>query len=144
MYSAVEVAKFIISYCTDMGNPISNLKLQKILYFLQVYYVRNNGWLFPEEIYAWQHGPVVPEVYYMFSGYGAAKIRNRYSTEIDYGTQEHLLPIIERLRNINPWELVDMTHVENGPWDLVYNKGFNIAGIIERQLLLQDNTDLGV
>lgn len=143
MYSAVEVAKYVISYCTDSGNSISNLNLQKILYFLQVFYVRKGGLLFFEEIYAWQHGPVIPEVYYMFSGYGAAKIQNRYDTELDSGTQEHIIPIIEKLRNIAPWELVEMTHVKNGPWDLVYNAENNI-GIIEKELLSLDNTDLGV
>lgn len=144
MYSAIEVAKFVISYCTDMGSSISNLKLQKILYYLQVFYVRNGSFLFPEEIYAWQHGPVIPEVYYMFSGYGASKIQNRYFTEIDRGTEVHLLPIIEQLRNISPWELVNMTHAPGGPWDLVYNKGIDPTGVIDRRLLLKDTTNLGV
>ena len=37
MYSVIEVAKYVISYCMEKGNPISNLQLQKMLYYLQVY-----------------------------------------------------------------------------------------------------------
>lgn len=127
-----------------MGTPVSNLQLQKILYFLQVAYAKSGFSLFREEIYAWQHGPVVPEVYYMFSGYGASKIQNIYTTEIDQGTQSHIIPIIEHFRKINPWNLVEMTHVPNGPWDIVYNRKIDPQGIIDRRLLAEDTTDLGV
>lgn len=143
MYSAVEIAKFIISYCMDMGTPISNLQLQKILYFLQVAYVRWGQVLFFEEIYAWQHGPVVPNVYYKFSGYGASKIQNVYDTDIDAGTQSHIMPIIEFLRRIDPWTLVEMTHKKDGPWDLVYNQKIDPVGAIDRRLLTRDTTYLG-
>ena len=144
MYNAIEVAKYVISYCTDLGAPISNLKLQKILYYLQVHYVKNGSVLFWEDFYAWQHGPVIPEVYYLFSGYGASKIQNRYITQIDRVTEVNILPIIEKLRNIAPWELVNMTHVQGGPWDMVYNKGIDTTGLIDKRLLLRDPTDLGV
>ena len=143
MYSAVEIAKFIISYCMDMGTPISNLQLQKILYFLQVFYMRKGFPLFEEEIYAWQHGPVIPEVYYMFSGYGASRIQNRYAIELDPATEAAILPIIEKLRVLDAWTLVRMTHEENYPWDMVYNKGVDPTGVIDKRLLSRDHTDLG-
>lgn len=144
MYSAIEIAKYIISYCTDLGTPISNLKLQKILYYLQVYYVRSGSLLFYEDIYAWQHGPVIPEVYYMFSGYGASSIQNRYILSIDHAVESHINPVIEKLRMISPWDLVDMTHAHGGPWDIVYNKGIDPTGLIDKRLLTADTTDLGV
>ncbi len=143
MYSVIEIAKLVISYCMEMGTPISNLQLQKILYFLQVYYVRKGFPLFKEEIYAWQHGPVVPEAYYMFSGYGASKIQNVYSTEVSQADQASILPIIEKLRIIDPWELVNMTHRKGQPWDLVYNGKLDPTGLIEKRLLEMDDTDLG-
>ena len=43
MYSAVEVAKYIIWYCKRQGYSISNLKLQKILYFVQASFLVNQG-----------------------------------------------------------------------------------------------------
>lgn len=144
MYSVIEVAKFVISYCMKMGTPISNLHLQKILYYLQVFCARLGYDLFEEDIYAWQHGPVIPEAYYMFSGYGASKIQNTYPTEISQEIQENILPIIERLRTVSPWTLVDMTHKPGMPWDQVYNGKINSTGVISKELLRTDDTDLGV
>lgn len=144
MYSAIEIARFIITYCTTKETPVSNLQLQKILYFLQVAYVKRGFPLFREEIYAWQHGPVVPEVYYMFSGYGASKIQSIYTTEIDQETQSYIIPIIEHFRQINPWNLVEMTHAPNGPWDIVYNRKIDPQGVIDKRLLAEDITNLGV
>lgn len=35
MYSAMEITKYIINKCTKEKHPISNLQLQKILYYIQ-------------------------------------------------------------------------------------------------------------
>ena len=43
MYSAIDVAKYIIWYCKRQGYRISNLKLQKILYFVQASFLVNQG-----------------------------------------------------------------------------------------------------
>ena len=63
MYSALNVAKYIIDKCTRENYPISNLQLQKILYYIQREFLQRGPKAFPEEIEAWQFGPVVPEVY---------------------------------------------------------------------------------
>lgn len=144
MYSAIDVAKYVITYCMEMLTPISNLQLQKILYYLQVYYLKRGYALFKEEIFAWQHGPVVPEVYYVFSGYGASKIQNIYASDIDPKDTAHIDPIVEKLRLLDPWELVNMTHRPNQPWDRVYNGKIDKEGLIDKRLLVMDTTDLGV
>lgn len=144
MYDVIEVARFVISYCMAKGTPVSNLQLQKILYYLQVYCRRNGVDLFRQDIYAWQHGPVVPEAYYRFSGYGASKIQNLYSTEIEQRIKDMIQPVIEKLRKIAPWELVNMTHKSTMPWDMVYNGKVDPTGLIDRRMLDMDNTDLGV
>lgn len=143
MYNVIEVAKFVISYCMSMGTPVSNLQLQKILYYLQVYFLRRGFPLFDADFYAWQHGPVVPEVYYMFSGYGASSIQNVYSTELDQGTQANTMPIIERLRLLDPWSLVRMTHEKDQPWDRVFNGKIDPTGLMDKRLIAMDTTFLG-
>lgn len=32
-YTAVDIAKYIVSYCSGKHRPVSNLKLQKMLYY---------------------------------------------------------------------------------------------------------------
>lgn len=142
MYSAVEIAQFIITFCTNIGAPVSNLQLQKILYYLQVHFAKNGKRLYEEDIYAWQYGPVIPEIYYLFSGYGACKIANRYQTNIEPDVQREIEPIIQRLIQISPWNLVEMTHEIGGPWYVAYNDGLGVNSIIDFENLVTDSANI--
>ena len=71
MISAIQVAQYLLALAHSKGDQISNLKLQKLLYYLQGFsLVVNNKPLFPEAIEAWTHGPVVASVYHKYSKYG--------------------------------------------------------------------------
>ena len=75
VYTAVDIAKYIVSYCAHRQRPISNLKLQKMLYYTWIdYYKKTNNALFLNDICAWQLGPVVPDVYYEFCSYAGTPI----------------------------------------------------------------------
>ena len=63
MYSALELSKYIVTKCINDGEPISNLQLQKILYYIQRDFLRQGEAAFSDTIEAWQFGPVVPNVY---------------------------------------------------------------------------------
>lgn len=43
MYTAIETACAIVNYANQIDNPMSNLKLQKVLYFVQGYYLQMTG-----------------------------------------------------------------------------------------------------
>lgn len=74
MYSALDVAQYAISRSNRAG-AISNLKLQKVLYFVQAeFLVVQDMPCFAEQIEAWDFGPVVPVVYYRYRIYGGAAI----------------------------------------------------------------------
>lgn len=75
MYSVVDISRYIIHYCKQQGYYISNLKLQKILYFVQAeFLVELHAPCFSEEIEAWDFGPVVPEVYHEYKHFGSSNI----------------------------------------------------------------------
>lgn len=137
MYSAMQIAHYIIDFSNRNNKPVSNLALQKILYFLQVFYMRkhNHQRLFAEEIQAWSYGPVVPEVYYTYNGYGGLVIRNSYDvTDISVEDQNYMNPIILRLGQMGVWDLVDMSHAQGGPWDRVYQDGAGNHQVIPTDL----------
>ena len=69
-YSALDIAKYIISKCTSDEKPINNLQLQKILYYAQKEFLRVSSALFDDEFEAWQFGPVIPSAYYQYCGFG--------------------------------------------------------------------------
>ena len=95
--SAVELAWFIVRRCANRGFPISNLQLQKMLYFLQRAYLQERGVpLFQEKIVAWQFGPVVREVYYTFSTYSSLRIvPSEYDPNPDFFLENFLLNEID-------------------------------------------------
>lgn len=68
--SAMQVAKYFIERSKNENRPISNKKLQKLLYYAQAWsLVLNKEKLFDEQIEAWVHGPAVPSVYRRFKKY---------------------------------------------------------------------------
>lgn len=81
MYDAVELAKYIVSKCIKDEHPISNLQLQKILYYIQKRFVDEGTRTFSDEIEAWRFGPVVPNVYYFFCDSGSMSIILPYQGE---------------------------------------------------------------
>lgn len=62
--NAFMVADYFIDKSNKENRPITNKKLQKLLYYSQVWsMVLNDEKLFPERIEAWIHGPSIPSVY---------------------------------------------------------------------------------
>lgn len=115
IYDALDIAKYIVGKCTVEKCPITNLQLQKILYFLQKKHLIEYGnRLFRDDIQAWQFGPVVPEVYYQFCGFGSGAITMEYTVNnIEPDDIKLIEPIVEDKREKNPWDLVsELMHRE--------------------------------
>ncbi|MCI7126190.1 MAG: DUF4065 domain-containing protein [Agathobaculum sp.] len=124
MYTAKQVARYIINKCSVEENPVSNLKLQKLLYFVWVEYRKSaHARLFNDKIFAWQFGPVVPEVYYDYCAYGGMDIDVRYNGD-EIGIAEEDAAVLDaslaKYRNYSVSRLVDMTHAKGKPWYQVY------------------------
>lgn len=132
---ALEIAKYIIDKCTKDNCPISNLQLQKILYYIQREFLQQGEIAFPEEIEAWQFGPVVPEVYRQYCGFGALPIRMRYMVRIELDDIRMINPIIEKKRILNPWDMVSDTHSSGKAWDLIYRDGAGDHQVIPQELI---------
>lgn len=134
-YKALDIAKYVITKCTNDNCPISNLQLQKILYNLQKGYLQKKGKLFLDVIEAWQWGPVVPNVYRVYCVYGSMKIDEIYDIDLPESVKRIIDPIIVQKRNINPWLLVDETHKKNGAWDRIYRNGAGNKEVIPCELI---------
>lgn len=122
MLSARDVADYFLG-CVKMheddGEVISNLKLQKLVYYAQGFHLAIYGKpLFPEGVKAWKHGPVVPELYQDFKTYGGRHIDLPESVDLsqyDDQTRELLDEIYEVYGQFSAWQLRNITHKEP-PW----------------------------
>lgn len=90
---------------------------------------------FSEEIEAWQFGPVVPEVYKQYCGFGALPIRMRYEIDLESNDANIVNSIIEKKRIFNPWNMVSDTHSSGKAWDLIYRGGLGDHQIIPKELI---------
>lgn len=139
LYNASDVAKYVLKKCTDDGSPISNLQLQKILFFLQRdFLMQEDRQLFRDDIEAWQFGPVVPNVYYDYCSYGANSItkpNDSYKGLLSNADKKIADPIIESKQNKYPWDLVEETHKPDGAWAYIYANGEGNHKIIPVDLI---------
>lgn len=117
--TAKEIAKYFLTFTNeDCGDTISNLKLQKLVYYAQGFHLALHGvTLFEDKIYAWQHGPVVDTLYHDYKEFGSNGIP---VPEIDltvYSEQvkELLNDVYEIYGQFSAWKLRNMTHEET-PW----------------------------
>ena len=134
-YKAVNIARYIINKCTADEHPISNLQLQKILYYVQKEFLTNDLVAFDDDFEAWQFGPVIPEVYYLYCGFGATAIRMRYVTDIEKDYANTINPIVEKKRCLDPWFMVEDTHKPGKAWAEIYRNGLGNHQIIPKELI---------
>lgn len=139
--SAMDIAAYFIELASAINeNDLTNLKLQKLLYFAQgKYLAKNNTPLFKEDIEAWLLGPVVRNVYEEYKSCGAFPI-----TTFDKG-YKNTKNIPEEIKNFlkDIWKeygifsasyLVDLTHRSKSAWYKI-SKEKGDYSIIPKELL---------
>jgi uncharacterized phage-associated protein len=135
IHSAINIAKTLLTLSNpEYGDIISNLKLQKLLYYSQGLHIALSGEaLFNDNIVAWQYGPVVENVYREFKVYGSGAIpvpENFDNSYLSDDQLEILKDVYGVFGQFSALKLMEMTHSEM-PW-----KSTPINGIISTQTLL--------
>jgi len=118
--SIFNVADFFLNRVeTEKGSSITHLKLQKLCYYAQAWYLAlEDQKLFKEKFEAWVHGPVNPDLFVKYRDAGWNSIRP--TTDFDnsvfsYEQLEHLEEIWDVYGKYDGKFLEDLTHQED-PW----------------------------
>ena len=111
------VADYLICAARQQGELLTNLKLQKLLYYAQAWYLAfYDERLFEENFRAWKHGPVLPTQYRRFRHAGWNPVLDRVSMpELPERIRAHLLEILKGYGSESAIALEQMTHAE-APW----------------------------
>lgn len=117
--SALTVAEYFIDKSNKEKKPITNKKLQKLLYYAQVWsVVLNEEKLFPERIEAWVHGPAIPTIYRKFKDFEFNPIQLD-TTDASFNFSKKQNDLLESIWSIygkyNAEYLEALTHSEL-PW----------------------------
>lgn len=129
------VANYILNYGDVNDVEITNLKLQKLMYFCHAWYLATyDKPLVRKEFEAWEHGPVSAYIYREFKQFGNSKITSRAS-RIDKFTGRRV-QINEKLpQNISNFldevlsfyskmtasQLRNLSHEPGSPWHQVWS-----------------------
>ena len=115
--TASTIADYIILARRAKGDKITQLKIQKLVYYVQAWHLGLYGSvIFSEEIEAWVHGPVIPSV------------RSRYrdlrwsplpvpatSPDLPSRIQVHIDKVLSVYGDLSASDLEEISHVED-PW----------------------------
>lgn len=125
--TAQDIANYFLSLPNEeVGDSISNLKLQKLCYYAQGFHLAITGKpLFDDDIEAWQHGPVIPSLYRAYKKFGSSGIPQVEKLNLDLypaKTAELLNEIYKVYGQFSAWKLREITHDEP-PWKEAFEKG---------------------
>lgn len=154
-YKVLDVCRHVINYSNKHDYGISNLKLQKVLYFIQVYFLitkKDHTPCFDEKIEAWDFGPVVPEAYLEYKQYGSGDIpiiksfiildkdnvwnskRVKFEdTAISDDDKSLIDKILDKFADYSAIDLVSLTHRQS-PWIDAYTPYQNNEITIESMM----------
>ena len=115
--TASDVAKYFISSFQKKNKEISNLKLQKLLYYAQAWHlVFFDVPLFDDKIEAWVHGPVVRSVFQEYRKFGWKPVKTEDSGGItSKKIKDHLDEVMRAYGEFDAVLLERQTHRES-PW----------------------------
>ncbi|MTJ06889.1 Panacea domain-containing protein [Anabaena sp. UHCC 0204] len=115
--TAETIANYFIWQARETGSYISNLKLQKLVYYAQAWYLAiYDQPLFDDDFEAWIHGSVIPKLYEQYKQFAWMPIlkeveKPNFSNEIN----EFLEQVTEIYFGCDTFELEQMIHRED-PW----------------------------
>jgi uncharacterized phage-associated protein len=129
------IANFVLDVADAGRQQISNMQINKIVYFIHADYLVEFGRpLVSAKIEAWDHGPVFRELYSQFKRFGDSPIAGRavglspstgQSEKKEYSLTDvelrFLEPLVLRYSSMSAGALRALSHIEGGPWDQVWN-----------------------
>jgi uncharacterized phage-associated protein len=114
--TAKKIADAFLHISRENRSEMTNLKLQKLLYYAQAWYLAiYEEVLFDEPIEAWVHGPVVPEIFRMYRHLKWSAIPGTGTPAEPDDVAEHLQEVWNIYGGFNATKLERLTHNED-PW----------------------------
>lgn len=134
--NTLAIANFFIRKSLKENMPITQIKLQKLLYFAHGFYlVLKETPLVIEQIEAWHYGPVIPSIYHKFKKWNNRPIKDVsiYLNEnaiIKEDDIDFLNLVWHKFSHYTASQLVELSHEKNGPWHLAVQKSKILVGCI--------------
>lgn len=148
-YDGRAVANFVLDYCDSRCRTVTNLSLQKIVYFCHVWsLIELERPLIRHKFEAWEFGPVLPYLYREFKANNRSPIVNR-ATQLDPLDGKHrivayhfdgptdslLHRIVDFYGRVRASDLVELSHAVGGPW----HSAWHHRGVVNPGMKIDDS-----
>lgn len=134
-HDIVKDAYYLISKFLEEDKIITNLQVQKLMYFFEAYYMNVHD---VEKVYecnfnAWAFGPVAIPLYKEFKRFGNSCIELTDEQKIEGNSidddSKNLLNIIYNVfKDVPAMRLVEFTHMQDCPWTEVWERNGKKVG----------------
>lgn len=122
-----DVLEGVAKYILEKNEGTTNLVLQKLLYYCQVFsYILLNKPMFKTTCNAWEHGPVYEDIYYKYKINGNNPIEINNECSIAKNNKMIVDAVIRNFGCFSGPVLCYFTHSET-PWKKSYECGTNIS-----------------
>lgn len=119
-------SKYIIAFFNRRGAKITQVMLQKLLYFLEAIYMvsEEENYLFLEDFYAWSFGPMNETVYNEYKIFGKMPLELYEDAEITINpiNQKFIDNLYDMFKDYDAYKLVSLSHAPGSPWHTLYKK----------------------
>lgn len=127
-YSIAAVANKILDEARKRHLSVTNLKIQKLAYFVQGFALKRlEHPLFTEEIQAWTYGPVIPALYKRLKHFGSNPITGYLESSDAITDDEKAISVVsevmDKLGRLSATQLVQLSHQSQSPWAAAWNEG---------------------
>lgn len=127
-HNIIKNSYYMIKLFTDENKEITNLKLQKLMYFVEAYYmVKNNpeSYLYDSEWSAWDYGPVNVDLYNHYKKFGSLAIllsdeNKTFGEQLPATNKKYIKDIYNLFGDLSAFQLVTLTHLKGSPWYKIY------------------------
>jgi uncharacterized phage-associated protein len=145
-YDARAISNLLLDLADSRNVRLTQVSLLKLLYFAHGWYLARTATpLIAQQFEAWEHGPVVKVVRDEFKAFRERPITRRAcKLDIYSGQRSEVVPqvspedanfvasIFETYHVYDAWQLSDMTHETDSPWDRVWNSSEPIGRLALR------------
>lgn len=121
MYSSRAIANAILQIAHDSGGQLTNMQLQKLVYFAHGWHLAlKDEPLFEDAVKAWNFGPVIPPLYNKLKKYGNETVTEPISTDETEPIDSYVAALLNRIYAIyghmSGAQMSYLTHKEGTPW----------------------------
>jgi len=147
MVNILDIASYFIIRAYEDGKQalMTNMKLQKLLYYSQsLYLALFDEPLFDDEIQAWRYGPVCPPAYFFYNQFESKQLPIPQKDELEQISEEAqnlLEEVWEYFGEYHAYDLSGMTHLEF-PWKKA-RKDLPADAASQEPILISDMRILG-